>query len=108
MYGELNDTRTYKIVEKDENRLKPSSGFRFKHHWWLVIISPFEEKSENSEEPESVIKNRKPQASHTYVCSEPPDLSGFRSYLGHGALSSLKSTTGGFLGGKLGWSNQAL
>lgn len=50
----------------------------------------------------SVIKKRKPQASDTFVSSETPGLSRFRSYLGHGALSSQKSTTGGFLGGKLG------
>lgn len=53
-------------------------------------------------QPGSVIKNRKSQAAHRFACSEPLGLSGFCSYLGHSALSSQKSTTGGFLGGKLG------
>lgn len=80
------------------------SGFRFKHLWWALITSPLRKKSKLWR----TWGNGKPQASHSFVSSEPPGLSGFHSYLGHGALSSQKSTTGGFLGGKLGWSSQAL
>lgn len=80
------------------------SGFKFKHLWWALITSPLRKKSKLWR----TWGNRKPQASHLFVSSEPPGLSGFHSYLGHGALSSQKSTTGGFLGGKLGWSSQAL